>query len=47
VVSAADVVTLLTNIISEAQNGSREKKSTTTATQTVIEHIKEALDNKS
>jgi hypothetical protein len=33
-------------LISEAQNGFREKKSTNTATQTFIEDIQKALDNK-
>jgi hypothetical protein len=32
--------------LDEAQNGCREKKSTNTATQTFIEDIQEALDNK-
>jgi hypothetical protein len=34
------------NIISEAQNGFEEKKSTNTAIQTFIEDIQKALDNK-
>jgi hypothetical protein len=34
------------SLISEAQNGFREKKSTNTATQTFIEDIQKALDNK-
>jgi hypothetical protein len=34
------------NIVSEAQNGFREKKSTNTATQTFIEDIWKPLDNK-
>jgi hypothetical protein len=34
------------NLISEAQNGFREKKSTNTAIQTFIEDIQKALDNK-
>jgi hypothetical protein len=33
-------------MISEAQNGFREAKSTNTATQTFIEDIQKALDNK-
>jgi hypothetical protein len=33
-------------MISEAQNGFREKKSTNTATQTFIEDNHKALDNK-
>jgi hypothetical protein len=33
-------------MISEAQNGFREKKSTNTAKQTFIEDIQKALDNK-
>jgi hypothetical protein len=33
-------------MISEAQNGLREKKSTNTATQTFIEAIQRALNNK-
>jgi hypothetical protein len=33
-------------MISEAQNGSREKKSTNTATRTFIEDIQKALHNK-
>jgi retron-type reverse transcriptase len=34
------------NMISEAQNGFRKNKSTNTATQTCIEDIQKALDNK-
>jgi hypothetical protein len=34
------------DLISEAQNGFRDKKSTNTATQIFIENIQEALDNK-
>jgi hypothetical protein len=33
-------------MISEAQNGLREKKSTNTATETFIEDIQKELDNK-
>jgi len=33
------------NIITEVQNGFREQKSTTTAIQSFIERIQEALDN--
>jgi hypothetical protein len=42
------VVTFLNNhnVISEAQNGFRENKSTNTATQTFIEDIQKALDNR-
>jgi hypothetical protein len=42
------VVTFLNkhNMISESQNGFRGKKSTNTATQTFIEDIQKALDNK-
>jgi hypothetical protein len=34
------------NLISDAQNGFREKKSTFTATQSFIEDVQKALDNK-
>jgi hypothetical protein len=42
------VVTFLNkhNVIPEAQNGFRENKSTNTATQTFIEDIQKALDNR-